>query len=230
MLQRESMDDFETFRVMDMVHLTLHNPLHDIPDDEEFRAIQERTESELIAQMSTIREKYMAWRPSASKCEFNPTPCRFSDIDDYYPAPYFGRKNDAGFKVYMIKLRQGGLQHIQRENNKWLEKIRKHHNGRLDSILAVYCRTSHGGSTHFQRWEKHFIRAYAEKNRHLAEFNVLSAIPTFDNMVDYIDREMFFHRTIEPIHSASIIFDMVVCFQKYMSRGHFKKPKSRFLM
>ena len=224
------MNDFETFRVLDMVHFTLHNPLHDIPNEEEFQAIQRRTENELFAQMNIIREKYRMWQPSANKSEFTPSPCHFSDIDDYYPTPYFGHKNMAAFKVYMIKVRQGALQHIRRENGKWLEKMRKHHTGRLERVLNVYCRTKHGEATVFEDWEKRFIRSYAEKHTELAEFNVLNAIPTFEEMADFVDMEMLFQRNIAPIHSVSAIHDMIICFQRYMSRGHFKKPKSRFFM
>lgn len=226
-----AIDDFETFRSnVDMVYLTLHNPLHDIPTDEEFETINRRTEEVFYAALHALRRKFRTWKPTSSNCALNISPIRFNVIDDYYPPPFMGPKNEAKFKLYMISIRKAGLMHLRHHNSVWLKNTRQHHAKRLENVLDIYCNQRHSKESKFQNWERYWVKKYLEEHAHMAEINVLSAIPTFEKMADFLDDAMFLHRTVEPIPSTGSLFDTIVCFQRYMSKGYFKKPKSRFLL
>lgn len=72
---------------------------------------------------------------------------------------------------------------------------------------------------HYCKWEKDFIRSYVINHKDEPVIDILMVIPSVNDMVDYIDNEMFRKRTIRPISDRNKVEEMAKTFIAYISRG-----------
>jgi len=79
--------------------------------------------------------------------------------------------------------------------------------------------------SNFMAWESYWLEKYFNAYKHNTHWNVVDAIPSRKQMESYLHTKMFEERTMRPIVSPVRLHNIIIAFQKFMSRGYFKDYK-----
>ena len=114
-----------------------------------------------------------------------------------------------------VLLKQIILKGVKKHIKKCTDDLNKHNFDVLENGETLMV-------SNFMDWEWFWLDKYFNANQHKTHWNVVHAIPSYKQMESYLQTKMFAERTMRPIASPVRLHNIIITFQKFMSRGYFK--------